>query len=82
MRWQLFSVPSEDNWEIAMGWVILAIGAAAVAGMVATLRSGGWARRHSGVIVHRQRSHAERVERPHRHVAHYHASGALPRWDP
>ena len=65
-----------------MGWIMLAIGAAAVAGVVAAWRSGGGARRHSGVIVHRQRSRAEQVERPHRHVAHYRASGALPRWDP
>jgi hypothetical protein len=82
MRSRRFSVISENNREIAMGWIMLAIGAATVVGVVAALRSGGGARRHSGVIVHRQRSRAEQVERPHRHVAHYHASGALPRWDP
>jgi hypothetical protein len=65
-----------------MGWIMLAIGVAAVAGAVAALRSTGWARRHSGAVVHRQRSRTEQMERPHRHVAHYHASGALPRWDP
>ena len=67
---------------MAMGWVLLAIGAAAVAGAVAVLARGGHARRHLGLPAYRQRSRAEHTDRPHRHVAHYHASGALPRWDP
>ena len=64
-----------------MGWVLLAIGASAVAVAVGVLRRGGCVRRHPGVTAYRQRSRAEHVERPHRHIAHYHASGALPRWD-
>ena len=66
-----------------MGWVLLAIGAAAaVAGAVAVLRSGGQGRRRAGAVVYRQQSRAERSERPYREAAHYRASGALPRWDP
>jgi hypothetical protein len=61
-----------------MGWILLAIGAAAVA----VLRRDGRGRRHSGAAAYRQRSRAEQTDRPHRHVSHYHASGALPRWDP
>jgi hypothetical protein len=68
---------------MAMEWVLLAIGAAAaVAGAVAALRSGGRARRHSGAVFYRQRPRRERSEPPHRDAAHYRASGALPRWDP
>jgi hypothetical protein len=65
-----------------MGWVVLAIGAAAVAGAVAVLRSGGRGRRYSGAVAYRQRGRAEHGERPYREAAHYRASGALPRWDP
>jgi hypothetical protein len=72
---------SKNDREMAMGWVLLAIGAAAVAGAITVLRSGGRAHQHSGVMAHRPRSRAERVERPHRQVAHYRASGALPRWE-
>jgi hypothetical protein len=73
---------SEKDRETAMGWVLLAIGVAAVAGVVAVLRRAERIPRHSGMATSRQRPHTERVERPHRRVAHYHASGALPRWDP
>ena len=65
-----------------MGWVLLAIGAAAAAGAVAVLRSGGRARRHPGMAAYPPRSRPERTEPPYRGVAHYRASGALPRWDP
>ena len=65
-----------------MGWVVLAIGAAAVAGAVAVLRSGRRGRRYSCAVVYRQRSRVEHRERPYREAAHYRASGALPRWDP
>jgi hypothetical protein len=66
-----------------MGWVLLAIGAAAaVAGAVAVLRSGGKGRRRSGAVIYRQRPRTEHSERPYREAAHYRASGALPRWDP
>jgi len=70
-----------------MGWVLLAIGAAAIAGAVALLRTallraGGQSRWHSGVVSYPQPSRPERAERPHREAVHYRASGALPRWDP
>jgi hypothetical protein len=65
-----------------MGWVLLAIAAVTAAGAVAVLRGFGPARRRPGMAAYRQRSRAEQVERPHRHVTHYHASGVLPRWDP
>jgi hypothetical protein len=72
----------ERDRETAMGWILMAIGAAAVAGAVAFLRRGGRVRRRLGATGSRQRSRAEQLDRPHRHVSHYHASGALPRWDP
>ena len=65
-----------------MGWVLLAIGAAAVAGAVAVLRTGGQGRWRSGMVSYRQPSRPERAERPYREAVHYRASGALPRWDP
>ncbi len=65
-----------------MGWVLLAVGAAAVVVAVAVLCRSGRVHRNPGGGVYRQHSRADKVERPHRDVAHYHASGALPRWDP
>ena len=65
-----------------MGWVLLAIGAAAVAGAVAVLRTGGQTRGPSGVVPYRQPSRPKHTERPYREAVHYRASGALPRWDP
>ncbi len=67
---------------MAVGWILLAIGAASVAAAIAVLRRDRRIGRHLGGDAYRSGSRAERVERPHRHVAHYHASGALPRWDP
>jgi hypothetical protein len=67
---------------MAMGWVLLAIGAAAIAGAVAVLRTGGQGRRRAGAVSYRQRPRPERAERPYREAVHYRASGALPPWDP
>jgi hypothetical protein len=75
-----------------MGWVLLGVVMAAVAGAIAVLRGGGRAGRHSvtvayppavySPVVYPWRSRAERSEPPHRQLMHYRASGALPRWDP
>ncbi len=67
---------------MAVGWILLAIGAASVAGAIAVLRRNRRIRRHRGGDAYRPGSRAEQVDQPHRHITHYRASGALPRWDP
>jgi hypothetical protein len=67
---------------MAMEWVLLMIGAAAVTGVVSILRRGGHLRWRPSVAEDRRGTRAEQGDRPHRHVANYRASGALPRWDP
>ena len=67
---------------MAMGWVLLAIGAAAVAGAVALLRTDRQGRQRSRVASYRPPSRPKRAEPPHREAVHYRASGALPPWDP
>ena len=66
-----------------MSWIVLLFGVAAVLGGVAVVRTAARGRRHSGLhSAYRAQSGVGTAERPHRHVVHYHASGALPRWDP
>jgi len=65
-----------------MGWIMLLFAAAAVFAGVAAVRAARGRRRWGASPTDRGRSGADRADRPHRHVAHYHASGALPRWDP
>jgi hypothetical protein len=65
---------------MAMGWVLLAI--AAAAGAIALLRRNPRLRGNCGAAAYHQRSRDEYRERLHRRVVHYRASGALPRWDP
>jgi hypothetical protein len=64
-----------------MSWFLLLLGAAAV-GSIPVFRAIARSRARSN--LHRSYPHrpgAERRERPHREIAHYRASGALPRWD-
>lgn len=62
-----------------MVWLVLLVGATALLGGIAAMRRG----RRSGLPpAYRAGRSADRTPRPHRDVTHYHASGALPRWEP
>jgi hypothetical protein len=64
---------------MTMDWVTLTIVIAA-AGALAVRRAVRGMRHRPGMIA--AHPPARRAEQPHRHIAHYRASGALPRWDP